>query len=147
MFQHVLSHHCCYLSDKKKITVVTSLSDLIYFSVWILSTQNSVCFTLYLVVAVPSPSPTLGPGINLNQAATASLPHLLTNGSSAAVQQHQQLLSAMQQPQLVTPQSSLVTAAAQPNSAPSHQPPQRSSHHQQHNHHYSVANLPHFCQL
>ncbi|XP_021929716.1 POU domain, class 6, transcription factor 2-like isoform X3 [Zootermopsis nevadensis] len=87
---------------------------------------------------VPSPSPTLGPGINLNQAATASLPHLLTNGSAAAVQQHQQLLSAMQQPQLVSPQSSLVTATAQPNSAPSHQPPQRSSHHQQHNHHYSV---------
>jgi len=88
--------------------------------------------------AVPSPSPTLGHGINLNQAATASLPHLLTNGSTAAVQQHQQLLSAMQQPQLVTPQSALVTATAQPSSAPSHQPSQRSSHHQQHNHHYSV---------
>lgn len=92
---------------------------------------------------MPSPSPTLGPGINLNQAATASLPHLLTNGSAAAVQQHQQLLSAMQQPQLVSPQSSLVTATAQPNSAPSHQPPQRSSHHQQHNHHYSVTSHTH----
>ncbi|PSN46514.1 hypothetical protein C0J52_09030 [Blattella germanica] len=67
--------------------------------------------------AVPSPSPTLGPGLNLNQAATASLPHLLTNGNSA-VQQHQQLLNAMQQPQLVTPQPSLMTPTAQPNSTP-----------------------------
>ncbi|XP_023724001.1 POU domain, class 6, transcription factor 2 isoform X2 [Cryptotermes secundus] len=92
---------------------------------------------------VPSPGPTLGPGINLNQAATASLPHLLTNGSTSAVQQHQQLLSAMQQPQLVTPQSSLVAATAQPNSAPSHQPTQRLSHHQQHNHHYSVPEKHH----
>jgi hypothetical protein len=94
--------------------------------------------TFFCSAAVPSPSPTLGHGINLNQAATASLPHLLTNGSTAAVQQHQQLLSAMQQPQLVTPQSALVTATAQPSSVPSHQPSQRSSHHQQHNHHYSV---------
>jgi hypothetical protein len=96
-------------------------------------------FAFCFVTAVPSPGPTLGPGINLNQAATASLPHLLTNGSTSAIQQHQQLLSAMQQPQLVTPQSSLVTATAQPNSAPSHQPTQRLSHHQQHNHHYSVT--------
>ena len=88
--------------------------------------------------AVPSPGPTLGPGLNLNQAATASLPHLLTNGNSA-VQQHQQLLNAMQQPQLVTPQPSLVTPTAQPNSAVSHQSSQRPSHHQQHNHHYSVS--------
>ncbi|GFG29138.1 hypothetical protein Cfor_12663 [Coptotermes formosanus] len=87
--------------------------------------------------AAVSTGPTLGPGINLNQAATASLPHLLTNGSTAAVQQHQQLLSAMQQPQLVSPPSALVTATAQPSSTPSHQPSQRSSHHQQHNHHYS----------
>ncbi|XP_069698909.1 POU domain, class 6, transcription factor 2 isoform X2 [Periplaneta americana] len=92
---------------------------------------------------VPSPSPTLGPGINLNPAAAASLPHLLTNGSTAAVQQHQQLLSAMQQPQLLPQQPSLLPATAQQNSVSNHQAPQRSSHHQQHNHHYSVPDKHH----
>ncbi|KAJ9585940.1 hypothetical protein L9F63_020417 [Diploptera punctata] len=92
--------------------------------------------------SVPSPGPNLGPGLNLNQAATASLPHLLTNGNSA-VQQHQQLLNAMQQPQLVTPQPSMVSQTSQQNSASNHQSSQRPSHHQPHNHHYSMTEKHH----